>query len=201
MRFFWTKSEEYYEKIKKGRVEDFEDFGMLFNNEKLSDVTISVRGQKRKFNAHKHVLAKKCKVFDAMFDHDMLENKKKLVNIKDVPYEAMEEMLRYIYSGRIFVMADSTRLDLLKAADKYQIEDLKSLCEKGIADKLTTENALEVLVVAEQSNALILKQKTIEFIVANAKTITEKPNFNSLLPKLHPEIVCEIFRKMAQKDG
>ena len=195
---FLAKSEEYYKKIEEGKVEDFEDFGMLFNNEKLSDVTISLTGQKRKLHVHKHVLAKKCKVFEAMFSHDMLESKNKSVDIEDVSYEAMQEMLRYIYTGEIFDITDSTFLDLIKAADKYQILDLKVRCENDIAKQLTTENALSVLVVAHQSNAVLLKEKTIEFIVANPKTVAENPEFDSLTQS-HPEIFCEIFRKMAQK--
>ena len=98
------KSEEYYEKIRKGKVEDFEDFGMLFNNKKLSDFTIlgSDHQGEYTFYAHKYVLAKKSEVFKAMFDNDMLESKKKSVNIEYIQYHTMEEMLRYIYTSQIF---------------------------------------------------------------------------------------------------
>ena len=196
---FLDKSEEYYEKIEKGKVEDFEDFGMLFNNEKLSDVTILVSDDERKFYAHKHVLAKKQEVFAAMFKYDTIESKNNSVNIQDVQYEAMEEMLRYIYTGEIFNIADSTRLDLIKAADKYQILDLKEMCEKDIVKTLSDENALKILAVADQSNATTLKERTIEFIVANAKTIVEKTEFDFIM-NLHPLVVREIFRKTALKD-
>ena len=90
-------------------------------------------------------------------------------------------------------------MDLIKAADKYQILDLKKICENKIIKLLKSENALSLLAVADQSNASVLKEKTMEFIVVNAKTIIEKPEFNSL-PKLHPKIICELFRKIVLKD-
>ena len=193
------KIEEYYEKIEHGRVEDFkDDFGMLFDNEKLSDVTILIENGKNKFYAHKYVLAKKSEVFAAMFAHDMLENKNNTVNIEDVPFKAMRSMLRYIYVGKAYI-SDSSNLDLIKAADKYQVLDLKTMCENDILTQLTIENSIDLLTVADQSNALTLKTEIIDFIVKNAQILIGKPEFESM-KNLHPEIWCELFRKMALRN-
>ena len=190
--------EEYYEKVEKGKIEDFNDFGMLFNNPKLSDVQILIKKGPNKFYAHKYVLVKKSKVFEAMFRHDMLENKNNSVNIEDFSREAIYEMLRYIYIGRIFDVANATYLDVLKAADKYQIHDLKKICENKILSQLKIENSVDLLTAADQSNALTLKTKIIDFIVENAQSLIESPEFKSLT-QLHPELFCELFRKMHQK--
>ena len=192
------KSEEYYEKIEKGVVEDFDDFGMLFNNEKLNDVTISVRGQKHKLYAHQHVLAQKSEVFANMFGHDMLEKKNKSVNIKDVPYEAMESMLRYIYVGDTYDVSDSVYLDLIKAADKYQIEGLKTLCADKVLSQLTVENSFNLLTVADQSNAITLKAQIIDFIVENSQTMIESPDFKAKAD-LHTQLWCELFCEFVRK--
>ena len=132
---FLDKIEEYYEKIEKGRVEDFDDFGMLLFNEKLSDVTISVSDDNRKFHAHKYVLAKKSEVFAAMFAHDMLENENNLVNIEDVPYKTMKSMLLYyIYIGKllIFDIPHSEYINWIEAMEKINsFESIKNSMNLG----------------------------------------------------------------------
>ena len=161
---------------------------------------ISASDSEHKFYAHKYVLAKKSVVFAAMFKHDTIESKNKSINIEDITFEAMKELLRFIYTNDFFDITDSTYFDLIKAADKYQILDLKQKCESEIAEKLMAENAFQLLAVADQSNASILKENTIEFIISNAKTIVEKPEFNAI-SNLHVEVIRELFRKMAFKDG
>ena len=198
---FLDKNEVYYRKIKNGRVDDFEDFGMLFDNQQLSDVTISIGKDNRIFgifHAHKHVLAKKSEVFAAMFRHDMLENKKNVVIVEDVPYNAMKEMLRYIYTDEIADIADSKYLDLIKVADKYQILDLKTLCANEILTFLTVESSVKLLIVADNSNAATLKTKILDFIAENGETLIQCPEFKSMT-QLHPQLWCELFSKIVQK--
>lgn len=94
-----------------------EDLGNLFDNEKFSDVTLSVGG--REFQAHKAILAARSPVFAAMFEHEMEERKQNRVAITDVDHEVLKEMLRFIYTGKapnLDKMAD----DLLAAADKVR---------------------------------------------------------------------------------
>ena len=61
------KVDSYCEKIKIGRVEDFEDFGMLYMNSKLSDITIEFNDDTKKIPAHKYILMKKSSVFADIF--------------------------------------------------------------------------------------------------------------------------------------
>jgi speckle-type POZ protein len=125
-----------------------EDLGNLFDNEKFSDVTLSVGG--REYQAHKAILAGRCRhcnpswkgklkcdfffissfrfsqtarspVFAAMFEHEMEERKQNRVAITDVDHEVLREMLRFIYTGKapnLEKMAD----DLLAAADKVSFD-------------------------------------------------------------------------------
>lgn len=121
-------------KVPECRLSD--DLGLLFENQKFSDVTLSVAG--REFQAHKailagtnfaaifrnfaflcvfFVLAARSPVFQAMFEHEMEERKHNRVDITDVDHEVLREMLRFIYTGKasnLEKMAD----DLLAAADK-----------------------------------------------------------------------------------
>ncbi|XP_076242336.1 BTB/POZ and MATH domain-containing protein rdx isoform X5 [Calliopsis andreniformis] len=108
-------------KVPECRLPD--DLGLLFENQKFSDVTLTVCG--REFQAHKAILAARSPVFSAMFEHEMEERKQNRVDITDVDHEVLREMLRFIYTGKaanLEKMAD----DLLAAADKYALERLKT---------------------------------------------------------------------------
>lgn len=54
--------------------------------------------------------------------------------IEDLEYDTVTEMLNFIYCGRCLrdVNEFSFASDLLIAADKYRLEELKSHCEKAL---------------------------------------------------------------------
>lgn len=130
-----------------------EDLGNLFDNERFSDVTLSVAG--REYQAHKAILAGKffawdrcCRcilgipitvvlcmflslcvarspVFAAMFEHEMEERKQNKVAIIDVDQEVLKEMLRFIYTGKSPNL-EKMADDLLAAADKVRVSSRAS---------------------------------------------------------------------------
>ncbi|XP_014237777.1 speckle-type POZ protein-like [Trichogramma pretiosum] len=138
-------------------------FDRLFLSDDLSDVKLRTDCGKE-IPAHKVVLAVASPVFDAMFSHDMLEKKSKSVDMTDVSYETAVEMLRYIYTGSVEKQESSLAMDVLAAADKYQLEELKSECEQMIGSNLSTENAVDILRVADKHNAKYLRKKAADFI-------------------------------------
>ena len=197
VKMFLFKTKPYSDKMRNGKIEDFDDFTMLYLNDKLSDVTILLDNGE-KLPAHKYVLAKKSSVFDAMFKHEMLENKNKEVRITDIPAQAIESMLHYIYTGfaiYYFYAELSIELEVLKAADKYAVSDLKKICEERIGEKLTIDNCVKILEVADQCNAEVLKDKAIEYVMSNATTLVEKPQF-SLLKNMHSELTYELLHNI-----
>ena len=201
------KTRDYDEKIKNGRVEDFDfqDYSMLYNNKRLSDVILMVKdGESQgKFYAHKHILAKRSSVFKAMFRHQgMLENKTNKINIVDSSQRAMIHMLRYIYCD-VFVPhasypdEDFTEiLEVLKVADKYALDVLKIACEIKICRNLKLEHAIKVLAVSDQcSNTTTLKAQAVD-LIANNVDILKGQEFETLT-ELHPQVVAEIFKQIS----
>ena len=194
-KMFLDKTNSYCEKVRNGKVEDFDDYAMLWGNSKLSDITIIFEDGK-KLPAHKYILAKKSSVFAAiMFEHEMLESKTKEIRITDISTEAIENMIRFIYTGVEFHYDDADLLDLLKAADKYAVDDLKKNCEKSISKKLSIENCFKIIEAADKFNADVLKVKAIQFIAKNAEVLIEKPEFN-MLKKMNAEIACDILHEV-----
>ena len=67
---------------------------------KFSDCVVACEG--REFRCHKNILASRSTVFDAMFTHDMEENRKSKVDIVDLDGDTVHDMIRYIYSGKVY---------------------------------------------------------------------------------------------------
>ncbi|XP_044762351.1 speckle-type POZ protein B isoform X2 [Coccinella septempunctata] len=178
-------------KVPECRLSD--DLGLLFENQKFSDVTLSVSG--REFQAHKAILAARSPVFQAMFEHEMEERKHNRVDILDVDHEVLREMLRFIYTGKasnLEKMAD----DLLAAADKYALERLKVMCEEALCTNLSVDNAAEILILADLHSADQLKAQAIDFINTHATDVMDTPGWKSMI-QTHPHLIAEAFRALA----
>ena len=128
-----------------------------------------------------------------MFNCAMRENQQNRVLITDVKYEVLRETLRYIYSGKspnVIKMAD----DLLVAADKYDLSELKKTCETVLGSQLTVANAANLLVLADTHCAQQLKAQAIRFVTAHAEEIMLTPTWNNMNLS-HPHIIVEVLSK------
>ena len=169
-----------------------EDFGQLFEDQKLCDVILLVKGTELK--AHKAILAARSPVFAAMFEHDMEEKCDGKVKICDFDADIIEEMLRFIYTGKTFNF-DKMAEGLLRAADKYDLNRLKTLCEEELGTNLSIENASRLLIVADLCNANQLKNQAIDFINQNSAVVKETAGFKTMF-KSHPYLIAEAFRAL-----
>ncbi|XP_044582189.1 speckle-type POZ protein-like [Cotesia glomerata] len=170
-----------------------QDYKTLYLNKIGSDVTLIVQNQK--FNAHKGVLIARSPVLAAMFVHETIESKKNEVTITDIRPEIIEKMLEYIYCDEI-INIDNYAQELLEAADKYQIQTLKGMCEESITKSINFENAIRILILADRHSAQQLVKFVTEFIIANAKSIIETEDFKSM-NKSNSPIFPMLFEKMA----
>ena len=144
-------------------------FEKIYTDSRFHDVKL-VTPCGRILEAHKNVLAARSAVFSAMFDHDFLENKTNVVDIPDIEYAILQEMLRYIYTNRVKNF-ENLAGELLLASDKYQIDDLKEKCAEVLCENITIENAIDTLHLADKFNVDRLKDKVINFIKLHFKEI------------------------------
>ena len=63
---------------------------------------------------------------------------------------------------------------LLEAADKYQLSELKEICEETLCDNLTVDTCLECLVLADLHTAEDLKQAAIKFVVDHSEDFVDQ---------------------------
>ena len=177
-----------------------EQFGTLFGNKKFSDVKI--RCGKVEFYCHKIILSGRSPVFDAMFQSDMIENYLEEVVVNNFKPEVVQEMLHYIYTGAPSTgnVMDEIGKDLLAAADQYQLDTLKNICEEKLCSSLEVSNSVELLVVANLYEASKLRRMALRLVAQNMDTIVNSDVYKDLLAH-HPALTLEITKALVQNMG
>lgn len=152
-------------------------FDTSTNQSKFSDVKLFIVPKESEstaveFPAHKVILAARSPVFAKMFEHDMQESANNRVKIDDIQPNIFKEVLTYIYTGQVPKFNGKTMVyELLYAADKYQLDHLKSLCERQLISTLNFQNAARIIQFAHLHNAPELKRATLQFISKNAMAV------------------------------
>ncbi|XP_065203933.1 speckle-type POZ protein-like [Planococcus citri] len=127
------------------------NFVSAFENHDFTDFTISVQG--KDYPVHKIILASCSDYFAKMFKSGMKETAENRVEITDVDEVVMGKILSFIYTGKCEnASTDNSVYDLIAAADKYDLDHLKKLCEDSVYKSLSVESALNVLILADQFN-------------------------------------------------
>jgi len=167
-----------------------EHFGKLFNNKEFSDVEIECDGEI--FNCHQAILSTRSDVFRAMFQADMAENRTQKVAIKDIDEEVAREMLLFIYTGATNEMFLKEKAgELLAAADRYQLDVLKNICEDHLCSNLQINNVVENLVFGDLYLASKLRRIAMKMIARNLVKVVKTEEYQNLV-KRHPSLAAEI---------
>ena len=106
------------------------DFWKLYEDKEMTDVVIICGG--KTFICHKLVLSARSPTFKEMFKAGLEDSK---FDISDLSCAAFEKILRFMYTGTL-ALADIPREmwdQLLRGADKLQLEHLKWICEEKLA--------------------------------------------------------------------
>ena len=162
----------------------------LYDSQKGSDVVLVV-GQ-RQFNAHKAILMARSEYFNAMFENQMTESQTNRVDIKDFDENVIEVLLKFLYTGRVTQLTDDVCPQLLSAADKYQLNDLKSICGQYLYSHLNNDNAIQALLLADALNDDKLKNRSLIYIKNSMKQLVDRSDWNLLIETNIP-LVKEIL--------
>lgn len=166
--------------IDKKRSDDFEN---LLENKKFSDAKLTVAN--KEFFVYKGILAVRSPVFAAMFEHDMRENNENSVDITDINPEVMQEVLYYIYTGKVKNMEVMVS-DILIAANKYGLDGLVALCEEELINNLNVKNIGEMLILADRHQANDLKTHSIKFLTSHFEDVMNTEKFKTDMKSMSP---------------
>ena len=123
---------------------------------------------------------KRSAVFKALLAAGMKERKSSRIELKNVKLATGRELLYYLYNGRMKEGQEETDLlGLIALADQYDMAGLKSLCAAGLAARVTEDNYLEVMNMAQLHNMPLLKAAAVDYIAANAGRLVQEKTTGS----------------------
>uniref|UniRef100_A0A0N5A1F1 BTB domain-containing protein n=1 Tax=Parastrongyloides trichosuri TaxID=131310 RepID=A0A0N5A1F1_PARTI len=149
----------------------------LLVNDKLADFSIIANGET--YRVHKAILASRCTYFATLFSNENCEecitNK---VEFKDFENETLEEVLQFIYTAK--VSEKSVPLELLKAADRLQMDSLKIYVGNLPFFGISLLTVCDVLFYADMYHAEELKMRCVNFISEHKSTIIPSKDWSDL---------------------
>ncbi|CAG5075220.1 Similar to SPOP: Speckle-type POZ protein (Pongo abelii) [Cotesia congregata] len=94
--------------------------------------------------------------------------------------EVCEKLLEYIYTENVTGLDEIAEL-LYVEADKYQLPDLKELCEDSFCRCVTIKNAVKYLVLMDRHlDSKKFFDYVLRFIALNSEKIVATANFKKL---------------------
>lgn len=157
---------------------------------------ITINASSGSISAHRAVLATRSAVFRSMFSHNLQEKELSTINISDMSFEACEIFLKYIYGSFEAEEFLAHRLALLRAADKYDISDLKEACHDSLLEDIDARNVLERLQMAHLYQLPRLKAGCLRYLVNFGKIFEISDDFNVFLQDADRELMAEIFHEI-----
>uniref|UniRef100_I1QFC1 BTB domain-containing protein n=2 Tax=Oryza glaberrima TaxID=4538 RepID=I1QFC1_ORYGL len=150
----------------------------LLGDKGTADVTLVVRGEE--FAAHRAVLAMRSPVFKAALYGPMKKSTDAnagRVAIDGVEPAVFRALLHFIYTDTTAAMDDLDDDDdkaqmimhLLEAADRYDVERLKLICELMLCKSIAVDTVAATLAMADQHHCQKLKEACIEFLATSKK--------------------------------
>ena len=129
----------------------------------------------------------------------MKEKESKRVTIDDFKAEVVSEMLHFIYTGNVSGKdIGKIATELLAAADKYQLELLKRLCEERICSTLKVTNCVEYLVFGDMNQTFKLRRMALSLAAENVASIIDTDVFKDLFKQM-PELAWEVMKAQNKK--
>jgi len=178
----------------KGFVKDMES---IILDSKTSDVVIVAGNEK--FLCHKNILSARCEVFKNMLAPHTLESELNTIEVREVPAEAVESMLNYIYSGKVPEDPAKLTLDLLNIAEMYLLDHLKEACLKCLVDRLEVSSCISTFIMADRYNLKggDLKELVIKFMKCKAEEVVEMEDWDKLVDN-HPALAKILMKAMVK---
>ncbi|XP_052513458.1 rabankyrin-5 isoform X3 [Budorcas taxicolor] len=149
----------------------------LYEQEQYSDLKIKVGS--RHINAHKFVLAARSDSWSLA----SLSSTEEL-DLSDANPEVTMTMLRWIYTDELEFREDDVFLtELMKLANRFQLQLLRERCEKGVMSLVNVRNCIRFYQTAEELNASTLMNYCAEIIASHWDDL-RKEDFSSMSAQL-----------------
>ncbi|CAM0877794.1 unnamed protein product [Alopecurus aequalis] len=193
-------------------------FKELLRTEVGADATFIVGGEA--FVAHRCVLAARSTVFMAELFGPMKEGTTgDAIQIQDMEASVFKALLSFIYTDLFPEMEVPSSMEvegeveegraeavwlqhMLVAADRYDLQRLKSMCEEQLVDHIDLSSVATILALAAQRHCSGLKEACLGFLSVQSATALQGVMGTSDWEQLsitYPRVLNELIAKLASK--
>ncbi|XP_055353510.1 speckle-type POZ protein B-like [Paramacrobiotus metropolitanus] len=120
-------------------------------------------------------------VFAAMFKHDCKEKKESRCDLVDVDGESLGILLDYVYGCKFSKINVDNAEKVLVMADKYEMLDLRSVCEQILAENIPLDKAAHYFVLAKQRGLDTLKNAVLDVLPGNMERVLHTEAFQEVM--------------------
>lgn len=173
-----------------------QDLQRLYESGRFTDVTFCING--KEFKAHKLLLVSRSPYFAGVFQHDLTERLLDYLEIHDVTPEVFQQVLNFIYTESIQGLEECAE-ELLIAAVKYQLDSLKTKCEDYLMNTVSSENCIDLLLLADAHHAPRLKQTAMIFIGTRVTELVYSSGWVNL-KRSNPHLLIELLESRLTKN-
>ncbi|TRY74609.1 hypothetical protein TCAL_00775 [Tigriopus californicus] len=132
------------------------------------------------FPCHKHMLAASSDVFMAMFSNESHQEVKcNEVHVEDVDPIAVEKLIEFVYNNEIEDF-DGCAHELIYAADKYNMANLKTYAINNAVKTLSIENVCDFITLGELVQSEFLMKTALEFAFDHAEEVIKSDRLKNL---------------------
>ncbi|KFD54632.1 hypothetical protein M514_04577 [Trichuris suis] len=128
----------------------------------LCDVTLLAEG--KRLSAHRVVLAATIPYFRAMFTIDMMEKTAQEINIQDIGFDVLQDIINFVYTGKILLTLQSAPTVLMASA-YLQIDSLVDACNGFLINKISRYNIEDLIFLGRYSNCVQLVNLACNFML------------------------------------
>ncbi|XVF54603.1 hypothetical protein PTKIN_Ptkin05aG0194900 [Pterospermum kingtungense] len=138
------------------------------------DVHILTSGGLR-IPAHSSILAMVSPVLENIIERPIKHRRsERVIPILGVPYDAVSAFVGYLYSSRCTEeQMEKYGIHLLALSHVYLVPQLKQRCTKGVSQRLTVENVVDVLQLARLCDAPDLYVKCMKLVAERFKAVEQ----------------------------
>jgi speckle-type POZ protein len=127
-----------------------------------------------------------------MFKHPTKENSTNQVNIEDIEPEVFDQLLRFIYTGRVPLdKLQTMAAGLFIAADKYLMDELKTKCENYLISHMSPENCVVLLLHGNLQNPAEYLKKAAKFFRRNPSQVMATEKWENMKQE-NTAVLCDI---------
>ncbi|KAI1903736.1 hypothetical protein AGOR_G00030290 [Albula goreensis] len=151
--------------------------GELYQQDQYSDLKVKV-GEKT-YSAHKFVLAARSDIWSLANLATTTE-----LDLSDANPDVAMAMLRWAYTDELELSGDDVFLiDLMKLANRFQLQLLRERCEKGVMSSVNVRNCIRFYQTAEELDATTLMNYCGEIIASHWDDL-RKEDFSTMSAQL-----------------